>query len=112
MNNFKLDNSVDPEEMPQIAALHKGLHYLVTLFILGTCKQVLWQTVKTQKKCHIMRHFIRVCTVCKDKTEIYHYLEISTCGSLKYKMGISILILSTWLEKSIQMKKVTVKNNL
>ena len=30
----------------------------------GTPKQVLWQTVKTQMKCRIIPHFIRVYTVC------------------------------------------------
>ena len=29
-----------------------------------TLKQVLWQTMTTHMKCHIMQHFIRVCTVC------------------------------------------------
>ena len=35
------------------------------LAVLDICKQVLWQRVKTQFKCRIMRHFIRVCIVCK-----------------------------------------------
>ena len=33
----------------------------------GNPKQVLLQTVKTQMKCSIMLHFIRVYTVCKGK---------------------------------------------
>ena len=37
------------------------------VFILETPRWVLWQTVNTQMKCCIMLHFIRVCTVCKDK---------------------------------------------
>ena len=37
---------------------------VITLFILYTDKQVLWQTVQPQIKCHIRWHFIRVCTVC------------------------------------------------
>ena len=36
----------------------------LTLCIMETPKQVLWPTAKTQMKCRIMRHFIRVCTVC------------------------------------------------
>ena len=35
-----------------------------------TPKRVLWQTVKTQMKCRIMWHFIRVCTVCSDKINL------------------------------------------
>ena len=41
---------------------------IVTIFILGSaniCKQVLWQTMKTQLKCHLMQHFIRVCKANK-----------------------------------------------
>ena len=45
-------NSEDPDEMPHMAAFHQG------------------QTVKTQMKCRIMRHFIRVCTVCQDKNNL------------------------------------------
>ena len=35
-----------------------------------TSKRILWQTVKTQMKCRIRRHFIRVCTVCYDKIDL------------------------------------------
>ena len=70
----------------------------LSIFILDTGKQVLWQKVKTQMKCRSMRHFIRVCTVYKEKkssdTGIHRNLEISTCDPLKYKMGNSMLILS------------------
>ena len=38
----------------------------LTLCILETPKRVLWQAVKTQMKCSIMLHFIRVFTVCLD----------------------------------------------
>ena len=38
-----------------------------TLVILNTCKQELWQTVKSQMNYRIMRHFIGISTVCKDK---------------------------------------------
>ena len=69
----------------------------LTLFILDTGKQVLFQTVKTQMKCCIMRHFIRVCTVCQDKNNLQGLkyiknLEILTCKSLKYKMDKSMYI--------------------
>ena len=42
----------------------------LTLCIWGTRKWVLMQTVKTQMKCSIMLHFIRVYTVCKGKKDI------------------------------------------
>ena len=35
--------------------------------MLETPKRVLWQTVKTQMKCSITLHFIRVCTVRLDE---------------------------------------------
>ena len=38
-------------------------------------------------------------------TEMHHYLEISTCDPLKYKMGNSILNLSTYLGKFIKNEK-------
>ena len=38
--------------------------FIFNAFILDTVKLVLWQTVNTQMKCRIRRHFIRVCTVC------------------------------------------------
>ena len=46
-------------------------------------KQVLLQTVKTQMKCSIMLHFIRVYTVCKGKKhlqtkKIQYFLKIIT----------------------------------
>ena len=66
--------------------------------VLDTCKQVFWQTVKTQIKYGIIRHFIRICAVCIEKnymTEMHHYLERSTFDPLTYKMGNSILIIST-----------------
>ena len=43
------------------------IYYGLTLFILDTSKQVLWQTVKSQMKCRLRQHFIRVCTVFADK---------------------------------------------
>ena len=38
--------------------------YALTICIGETPKWVLLETVKTQMKCHILRHFIRVYTVC------------------------------------------------
>ena len=42
----------------------------LTLCIWESPKQVCLQTVKTQIKCSIMLHFIRVYTVCKGKTDL------------------------------------------
>ena len=39
-------------------------------FHSGNRLKVLWQTMKTLMKCYIRQHFIRVCTVCKDKTNL------------------------------------------
>ena len=42
-----------------------------TLFRLETVKLVLLQTVKTQMKCCIMRHFIRLALFAKTKKEVH-----------------------------------------
>ena len=48
------------------------IFFELTLFLLDTCKhlQVLWQTVKTQMKCSIRRHCIKVCNVCLNKNNL------------------------------------------
>ena len=56
-------------------------------------------------------HFVRVCTVCFDKSkfslkERHHNLEISTIHPLEYKMNNSILIVLIYLGRTIKMKKV------
>ena len=43
---------------------------ILTLYVPVTPKCVLRQSVKTQMKCHIMWHFIRTYTVCKEKNNI------------------------------------------
>ena len=45
----------------------KNAKLLLTFCILETTKRVLLQTVKSQMKCPIMWHFIRVYTVCLGK---------------------------------------------
>ena len=40
---------------------------ILYILVILIPKCVIWQTVKTQMKCHIMHLFIRVCTICKDK---------------------------------------------
>ena len=62
------------------------------LFILDTGKQVIWQKVKTQMKCRINRHFIRVCNLCQDETEIHHFIENLTGNAVKHKKENSIHI--------------------
>ena len=64
------------------------IYFSYILFFLTLCigeahKRVLLQTVKTRMKCHIMRHFTRVYTVCKGKKissdkRIQYFLEIIT----------------------------------
>ena len=61
---------------------------LLTLCVLKTLKLVLWQTVKTQMKCHIMWHFIRVCTVCEDKIDLQrkkYNILLDTPKKMKYR---------------------------
>ena len=61
--------------------LYIHLDIYVILYILKTPKLVLLQTMKTQMKGCIMRHFIRVYTVCKgkkrssDKKKQYIFLD-------------------------------------
>ena len=58
------------ERLRKCSGLYKFccLHMSYQPFVFGeTPKWVLLQTVKTQMKCSIMLHFIRVYTVCKGK---------------------------------------------
>ena len=60
-------NAQQDRGMPSFSTLAYQLNIcLLALCILETPKRVLWQTVKTQMKCSIMLHFIRVCTVLFD----------------------------------------------
>ena len=74
----------------------KGLkvNFFLTICILETPTGVLWQTVKTQMKCHILRHFIWFFTVYEDKiqssgTDVHNNLEVFTCDPLKIYNGQS-----------------------
>ena len=63
----------------------------LTFYILGTPICILLQTVKIQMKCGIMRHFIKVYTICKDKNVLQRkkynfYMEIITCDPSIYTM--------------------------
>ena len=59
---------------------HTFFKLLTYLSILVTPKCVLWQTVKTQMKCHIIQHFIMVYIVCYGKNDLQgkstFYVEI------------------------------------
>ena len=54
------------------------------------CKQVLWQTVKTQMKCPIMGHFIRLYTACLDINNLQ-----GTPWNTKYT-NLCLLYLYVW----------------
>ena len=46
------------------------------------------------------------CCVCYDSgIEIHHDLESSTCDPLKYKMDISVLIVSMCIRKTTRIQK-------
>ena len=62
----------------------------LTLCILVTPKCVLWQTVKTQMKCCIMQHFIRVYTVCYDKNNLQQKKYIFYLGIIVPDLSIYI----------------------
>ena len=79
-------------------------------------KLVLWQTVKTQMKCRIMQHFIRVSTFCLDKTDLQRntiFLEIITCypSIHVYIMDHPDLTVPNFVENSVALKRVRVNNN-
>ena len=52
-----------------ISTLFEICKYVFTLCVQEVAKQVLFQTVKTQMKCSIKLHFIRVYTVFKGKKD-------------------------------------------
>ena len=44
---------------------------ILTLYVnTGISKRLLLQAMKSQMKCCIIRHLIRVCTVCQDKNDL------------------------------------------
>ena len=82
---------------------------LITIFILGTGKQVLWLTVKIQMKCHIgissgSALFAKIYLF--SGTEIHHFIESLTSNPLKYKTDNSILLVSICMRQHIRMKRV------
>ena len=52
----------------RVSKLHRNKNGSLTLCILKTPKEVLWQMVKSMIKCSMKLDFIRVCTVAKIKT--------------------------------------------
>ena len=95
----------------------KKIGNLLTPSIWETPKQVLWQTVKTQtkchimqKKCHIMQHFIRVYSKTFNhllKLESDHFLQLlkwessSTClfAEIEFQYLLSVISLIRKLNK-------------
>ena len=81
----------------------------LTLWRPETPKWVLSQTVKTQMKCRIMQHFIRVCTVCWDKINLqrkkYIFQKFQPLTP-QYIMDSLDLTVSNFMEKSIGPKRV------
>ena len=81
-----------------------GLNGL-SLFILDTGKQVHWQIVKTQMKCHIKQHkhqglhcsLFKIKTIIRDRNTSFYHKKM-TSNPLKYKMDNSILIVSICME--------------
>ena len=57
----------DKKAFKKLLSMPRDNAFLLTLCIRETPKQVLLHTVKTQMKCSIMLHFIRVYTVYKGK---------------------------------------------
>ena len=61
------------------------------LFILNTCKQVLWQAVNTQTAFH-------QCLLCLlrkiNNLQVQIYINLKTVNRFKYKMDYSLVILS------------------
>ena len=77
-------------------------------------KLVLWQTVKTQMKCRIMQHFIRVSTFCLDETDLQRntiFLEIITCYPSIYIMDHPDLTVPNFVENSIALKMARMNYN-
>ena len=77
---FILANNADPDEMPHFETFYFGwLFTKVPVYWFSvklahlrpeTAKGVLLQRGKPQMKCHIMRHFVRACTVCLAKIDL------------------------------------------
>ena len=67
---------------------HAGSLEPLCHFVMQTCKRYVWQTVKTQVKHHITSQFIRVCFICKTKSNNFaQELEgILTFGLLIFAM--------------------------
>ena len=83
----------------------------VNPFVFGKpLKQVLLQTVKTQMKCSIMLHFIRVYTVCKGKKDLQTknvvFFENYNMTPLDMYNGLPKFNVSTQKEESISIQRV------
>ena len=79
---------------------------------MGSPKQELLQTMKTQMKCSIMLHFIRVYTVCKGKsdplTKEYNICENYNLTPLDIFMDHPKCIVSNQKEESTSIQRVNI----
>ena len=62
-------NILEPKPLEVMVLIKIHTNHILTNSIPETPEQVLLQTVKTQMKCSIMLHFIRVYTVCNGKKD-------------------------------------------
>ena len=85
--------------------------YFLTLCIQETPKRIVLQTVKTQMKCSIMLHFIRVYSVKVKKKNIFKQnntivFENYNLIPLDMYNGLSQFFLSNQKEESISIQRV------
>ena len=61
-------------------------------------------------QCHIVWHFIRVCTVCQDRFDLQikkqYFFDIITCDHFMISMEYSDFIICSFMENSIGLKRV------
>ena len=85
---------------------NRTLTCILTLCIWDTPKQVSLQTVKTQMKCCIMLHSIRVYTDCKGKKGLQWIFEIITWHLLICTMVYPNIFVPNQKEESISIQRV------
>ena len=108
-------NQQDPIQSTDTEKLFIGcnrfVHGLINLFRTGrNPKWVVLQAVKTQMKCCMMQHFIRVCTVCYSKIDIQRkiqiFWEVIAYDPSIYTMEHPYFIVCSFMENSIGLKRV------
>ena len=81
-------------------------HWQLTLYIRETHERVFLQTVKTQMKCSIKLHFIRVYTVFVRQKNIVYFFKNKNMTPLDMYNGLSKFIESNQKEESINIQRV------